>query len=85
MKETIGHFVAVIVYHIADVAEGKGLQYQVEHEYASAQASPEIGEENNIDRREAHDNANEHKLNENCSRDNGSQGIAVAERRAYEI
>lgn len=84
VKETVGELLAVLYDHVANVAKRKGLQQQVEDENASAQASPKIREEYDVDDRETNDDATKQKLYENRSGYNRSQCVAVSKEREGE-
>lgn len=81
MKETVCELLAVLYDHVANVTKGKGLQQQVEDEDASAQASPQIREENDVNDRETDDDATKQKLYKNRSGYNRSQGVAITKGR----
>lgn len=78
VKETVCELLAILYDHVANVAEWKSLQQQVEDENASAQASPQIREEYDVDDRETNDDATKQKLYENRSGYNWTQCVAVS-------
>lgn len=78
VKETVGELLAVGRDHVANVAEGKGLQQQIKDENGCAQASPEIREEDDVDDGEADDDAAEQKLYKNCGGNDGTQRVAIS-------
>lgn len=78
VKETIGKLLAVRHDHVANIAEGKGFQQQIKDENGSAQASPEIREEDDVNDRETDNDSTKQKLYKNCGRNHRTQRVAIS-------
>lgn len=69
---------AVVHNQVAGVAEGERLQQSGDDEEERGDARPQIREEENIDQREAEDEAAQQELREDRARDDGADESAVA-------